>query len=101
MFCTSCGSEINDQAVICVKCGVKTRNSSGKKSRGLYIVLGLFLGGLGIHNFYAGYNGKGIAQLLIFLFGWLVLFIPNLIVLIWVLIEICTVKEDAAGNIFS
>ena len=27
-------------------------------------LLGLFLGTLGIHNFYLGYAGKGIAQLL-------------------------------------
>ena len=28
-------------------------------------VLGILLGGLGIHNFYLGYTGKGVAQLLI------------------------------------
>lgn len=27
------------------------------KSRLAYILMGLFLGGLGVHNFYAGYNG--------------------------------------------
>lgn len=26
MFCTHCGKEINDDAVICVNCGVPTRN---------------------------------------------------------------------------
>lgn len=36
-------------------------------------VLGILLGGLGIHNFYLGFNGKAIAQLLITLlsFGFL------------------------------
>jgi TM2 domain-containing membrane protein YozV len=67
------------------------------KSRGVYIVLGLFLGCLGIHNFYAGYAGKGIAQLLITLFlGWffgLGIFITGL----WVLIEIIVVNRDAQG----
>lgn len=28
-------------------------------------LLGIFLGGLGIHNFYLGYTGKALAQLLI------------------------------------
>ena len=28
-------------------------------------LLGIFLGGLGVHNFYLGFTGKGIAQLLI------------------------------------
>ena len=26
MFCTNCGNEINDNAVICTKCGVATQN---------------------------------------------------------------------------
>ena len=28
MFCKECGSEINDKAVLCVKCGVETKESS-------------------------------------------------------------------------
>lgn len=47
-------------------------------------VLGILVGGLGIHNFYLGYNGKGIAQLLITLvsFGFL-----SWVSVIWGLIE--------------
>jgi TM2 domain-containing membrane protein YozV len=67
------------------------------KSRVAFILLGLFLGCLGIHNFYAGYTGKGIAQLLITLFlGWLFglgIFITG----IWALIEIIAVSTDAQG----
>lgn len=61
-------------------------------SRTTYVLLGIFFGCLGIHNFYAGYSGKGIFQLLsiLFCFGWV--FVP-----IWVLIEICTVTCDAKG----
>lgn len=67
-----------------------------EKSRIAYILLGLFLGGLGIHNFYAGYTGRGIAQLLISLLtGWL--FLPLLAVGLWVLIEVITVSKDAKG----
>jgi TM2 domain-containing membrane protein YozV len=70
------------------------------KTRVAYVLLGLFLGCLGIHNFYAGYTGKGIAQLLIcVLTGWLI--VPLLIVGIWVLIEIITVKKDATGRAFA
>ena len=72
-----------------------------QKSRLVYILLGAFLGYFGIHNFYAGYIGKGIAQLLITLFlGWL-LFIPVLAVFVWMLIEVCTVTEDANGVPFT
>lgn len=67
------------------------------KSRGLYVILGLFLGCLGIHNFYAGYFGKGAAQLIItLLLGWIV--IGFIITAIWALLEILVVDIDAAGN---
>lgn len=62
----------------------------------VYVLLGIFLGTLGIHNFYAGFVGKGIAQLLIsVLAGWMIL--PYLAVFIWIIVEICTVRHDAQG----
>ena len=71
-------------------------NSTLPKNRTTYILLGVFLGGLGIHNFYAGYFGKAIAQLLITLLTfWLI--IPYLAVFIWCLIEICIIDKDANG----
>ena len=105
MYCSNCASEMSDKAVVCVKCGVPvagrfvTSNSSNK-SRTAYVLLGIFLGMLGIHNFYAGYGGKGVAQLLLtILTGWLI--VPLLAVWIWVIVEICTVSVDAQGNAFS
>lgn len=35
------------------------------KSKMLAGLLGVFLGSLGVHNFYLGYTGKGVAQLLL------------------------------------
>ena len=49
-------------------------------------VLAFFLGALGIHNFYLGYNGKGIAQLLLTIVGSAVGIGP-LIAVIWALVE--------------
>ena len=67
------------------------------KSRVAYIVLALFLGGLGIHNFYAGRTGSGVCQLLLtVLLGWLV--IPWLVVVVWNLVEICVVTTDGNGR---
>lgn len=67
------------------------------KSRGVYIVLGLFFGGLGIHNFYAGRIGSGIAQLLIMIFTfWLI--IPIFAIWLWVLIEVIAVDTDGQGR---
>jgi TM2 domain-containing membrane protein YozV len=71
------------------------------KSRVAYVLLGLFLGGLGIHNFYAGRTGHAVAQLLIVVLGWWLLFIPVLIVWVWVLIEVITVTRDGQGVPFA
>ena len=112
MKCEFCGAEIPFNVNNCPSCGAPCKciqqNGSVRpgwqgnpaipggqpKNRIVFIVLGLFLGCLGVHNFYAGYNGKGIAQLLITLIiGWLV--VPWIAVGIWVLIEIIIVDVDA------
>lgn len=64
---------------------------SGGKSRMAAGILGLLLGGLGIHNFYLGYTGKAVAQLLITLLSFgLLAFIPA----IWGLIEGVMILTD-------
>ena len=64
---------------------------SGGKSRIAAGLLGLLLGGLGIHNFYLGYTGKAIAQLLITVLSFgLLAFIPA----IWGLIEGVMILTD-------
>ena len=64
------------------------------KSRGIYIILGLFLGCLGIHNFYAGYHAKGAIQLIItIVLGWLI--IGLVVTGLWALVDICTITHDA------
>jgi TM2 domain-containing membrane protein YozV len=69
---------------------------TSQKSRTTYVLLGIFLGGLGIHNFYAGYTGKAITQLLIFtLLFWTA--IAPLVICIWVIVEIFTIKFDSSG----
>jgi TM2 domain-containing membrane protein YozV len=74
-------------------------SAGAPKSRISYILLGIFFGGLGVHNFYAGRVGAGIGQLLItLLLGWLV--VPLFIVGIWVLIELIAVTRDGMGRPF-
>lgn len=69
---------------------------AGQKERVVYVLLGVFLGTLGIHNFFAGYTGRAIAQLLItILVGWLV--VPWIGVAIWNIVEVITVTQDANG----
>jgi TM2 domain-containing membrane protein YozV len=67
------------------------------RTRATYILLGIFLGGLGIHNFYAGRTAAGVIQLLIILFtGWMIIPIP--FVWLWVILELLLVTRDGWGN---
>ena len=71
MFCNHCGAEIDNNAVVCVKCGCavsktpkeETFNRSSKDWI-TTLLLCFFLGGLGIHRFYVGKTGTGILQLI-------------------------------------
>jgi TM2 domain-containing membrane protein YozV len=63
------------------------------KDRVAYVLLAVLLG-IGIHNFYAGYTGRGIAQLLVSLLSCFILW-P--FIWIWCIIEACTVTQDANG----
>ncbi len=73
----------------------------GEKSRMAAGLLGIFLGSIGVHNFYLGYTGKAIAQVLISVLscGFL-----SPVSAVWGLIEgimILTDKSyvDAEGNL--
>lgn len=66
-------------------------SANTQKSRKVFIILGVLLGWLGIHNFYAGYFLKGAFQLA------LALLTAGLVSLIWSWIEVFIIKEDANG----
>src|SRR5260370_6469857 len=68
------------------------------KSRTAYIVLGVFLGAFGAHNFYAGYTGRAVGQLCLSV---LTLFYLAIVSWIWAIVEICIVEKDSAGIQFS
>ena len=69
--------------------------STPAKSRMVFILLAVFLGSLGVHNFYAGRNTNGVIQLVITLVG--MFFGLGIGVWVWALIEAFTVTEDANG----
>lgn len=119
MFCKYCGKETENE--VCEECkkthdednstieveatkvesnNATSSNNSNGKSKIAAGLLGIFLGSFGVHNFYLGYTGKAIAQLLISLLscGFLA-FVSS----IWGLIEgilILTgsINVDAEGN---
>jgi TM2 domain-containing membrane protein YozV len=67
MFCPNCGNQIDEKAIICLKCGVATDNSNptvGTCDWLTTLLLCFFLGSLGVHSFYAKKTGIGIFQLL-------------------------------------
>lgn len=95
-YCYNCGQPTVPGAAACTSCGVALNNvTAGSKSKMTAGLLGIFLGGFGVHNFYLGYTGKAIAQIaLTFCFG---------AGAVWGLIEgilILTGKidKDAKGN---
>jgi TM2 domain-containing membrane protein YozV len=69
-------------------------NNSNAKDRVAYVLLAVFLGNLGIHNFFAGYTSRAVAQLLICL---LTCGIGGIATWIWAIVEAVTVEQDANG----
>ena len=112
-YCNNCGNKTSVNAVICVKCKTTlsrravSTNSKSKIAGGL---LGLFLGGIGIHDFYLGYTGKGIAHIVLFVSGIIIAFImpflayiPAFITSIWGLVDgirilVGAIDTDAYGD---
>ena len=95
-FCPNCGQPTTPGAAVCTSCGcgLTVAPAADAKSKLVAGLLAIFLGGLGIHNFYLGYTGKGVAQLLLSCTG---------ISAIWALIEgimiLCgNINVDGNGN---
>ena len=101
-FCISCGTQIDDNQQLCPSCGAQqtqtttTAPAQEGKSKMVAGLLGLFLGAWGVHNFYLGNTGRGIAQII-------VTFVTCGLGSLWGLIEgilILTgsINTDANGN---
>ena len=101
-YCQNCGKEVAEGAAVCTACGstVKTGSMGDAKSKLCAGLLGIFLGAFGVHNFYLGYKGKAITQLLIALltcgFGACVTSIWGLIEGIMILTG--SINVDGKGN---
>ncbi len=75
-YCANCGQQTDPLAVVCVHCGASTKQPyppqyqsappyAQQKSKIAAGLLGIFLGSLGVHNFYLGYTTKAIIQILL------------------------------------
>ncbi len=73
-----------------------TAMSSGSSKKIPAALLAFFLGSLGIHKFYLGYNKEGLIMLLAFIFGFILLGIPSFVVWVIAFVEfiIYIMKSD-------
>ncbi len=110
-FCPNCGKEVAEGSQFCDNCGAplnvqqaqvapqgqpvqpgqpmqQAPVGTAQKSKLCAGLLGIFLGGLGIHNFYLGNTGKAVTQLLISTIGGIITCgIASVAVEIWGLVE--------------
>lgn len=106
-FCQNCGHQTPQEAVVCVNCGVALAQNTAvlgeQKSKIAAGLLGIFLGSLGIHNFYLGFTSKAVIQLVVSVVGGILTCgLASIGVSIWGLVEgvmILTgsINQDAKG----
>ena len=100
-FCPNCGNGIQPAASFCPSCGyaIPAKPAAGAKSKLTAGLLGIFLGGFGIHNFYLGFTGKAVAQIVVTLVtcgaGSLWGFIEGILILCG------SMNKDAQGNLLA
>jgi len=105
-FCPNCAAQPDPNASMCVKCGAALADLrfvapngypyAVGKSKTTAGILGILLGGLGVHRFYLGYTTIGIIQIVLSIctFGIAGLwgFIEGILILTG------SINTDAAGN---
>lgn len=65
-FCYNCGKPVDANAEVCLNCGVALKKAVGDlagQDKIVMILICLFLGGLGIHNFMMGETKKGVVKI--------------------------------------
>lgn len=70
------------------------------KSGIVYILLAWFLGTIGIHNFYAGYVGRGVVQLILTLSSPFFMFLPLIVTALWAFAELLFQNKSRNGARF-
>lgn len=89
--CPNCGMILSQGDRVCSHCGyeipIQVQPSIHKRSRMVAGLLGIFLGGMGVHNFYLGYSSKGFIQVCLFFGGILTFGLSTFIASLWGFVE--------------
>ncbi len=66
-FCPNCGNQTVPGAAVCTSCGVALSQviQGEQKSKMAAGLLGIFLGSIGVHNFYLGNTTRGVIQIIV------------------------------------
>lgn len=107
-YCHNCGKPLAPDAAVCLNCGVANKQAPAPDAKSKLVagLLAIFLGTFGVHNFYLGYTGKAVTQLVLSIVGILLccVVVGVFIVMgvgIWGLVEgimILTGKIDTDGK---
>ena len=111
MFCGYCGKQAAPDDRFCAGCGRMLTEplppppvpvavyTPPRRSAAAAACLALFFGGLGVHNFYLGQNGRGIAKVLVsVLLALPTLFVAPLAMHIWALAEVLPTLSSIETN---
>lgn len=69
-YCANCGNPVSADAAVCLNCGVAIKKAGAEgdlagKDKITMVLVCLFLGGLGIHNFMMGETKKGVVKIVL------------------------------------
>lgn len=115
MKCNYCGMELSNGETVCPNCGGPVQSQSSQQrstqqtisiikqhlgnerqcNKIVYIILAIFFGTLGIHDFYAKYYVRGIIKIVLTL-----TFIGVYISLIWSIIDAFKIRQTKDGRMF-
>jgi TM2 domain-containing membrane protein YozV len=111
-YCLSCRAIIKKEAVICPKCGVQQKDMEGNNDVSTKwlttLLLCIFLGTIGAHDFYVGKTKKGILMLVLLVGGivfaaMIVGFVGIALVCVFWVIDLIKILSgtftDGAGNV--
>lgn len=99
MFCKNCGKELSKEARMCPNCGQPMKMSfNTDKNKWVALLLWLFLGGVGAHQFYVGNNSRAIWYILGLTLGWF-LIVPPFIIGIQLIIDLIDILQGKLGDV--